>query len=259
MRKRSSVLGVIPARYQSSRFPGKPLADILGKPMIQHVYERSLRSKSVDRVLVATDDQRIFDAVRGFSGEAWMTGDCPNGTHRVAVTSADFPEYDLVLNIQGDEPLMEPLMLDALVEPFLERDDLMMTTLGEKIVKESDYLSPDVVKIVCDQQGFAFYFSRAPMPGSRQGSVWSPEVPATRHIGLYGYRRDFLATMIRLAPTPLEQREGLEQLRALEHGYRIFVSITPYSTVGVDTPQELQNVIAILKAREASPRAFKES
>jgi 3-deoxy-manno-octulosonate cytidylyltransferase (CMP-KDO synthetase) len=227
------------------------LADILGKPMIQHVYERSMRSKSVDRVVVATDDRRIFDAVTQFGGEAWMTGDCPTGTHRTHETAAHFPEYDVVLNIQGDEPLLEPTMLDALALPFLEDEAVVMTTLAEKIVRESDYRSPDVVKVVCDRQGYALYFSRAAIPGSREGDVWSPEVPALRHIGLYGFRRDFLATMVRLEPTPLERREGLEQLRALEHGFRIFVALTPYSTIGVDTPAELETVVAAMRARSA--------
>lgn len=242
------VLGVIPARYASSRFPGKPLADILGKPMIQHVYERSRRASSVDRVLVATDDERIAEVVRRFGGEVCLTGDCPTGTHRVYEVSKRLPDYEIVLNIQGDEPLLEPAMLDALVHPFLERPELVMTTLAEPISNPQDYLSPDVVKVVCDPMGSAFYFSRAPIPGSRAGSVWTPEAPCLRHIGLYGFRRDFLAKMVHLEPTPLEQREGLEQLRALEHGYRIYVSVTPYSTIGVDTPQELEAVVRRLQS-----------
>ncbi|MBM3214479.1 3-deoxy-manno-octulosonate cytidylyltransferase [Candidatus Poribacteria bacterium] len=249
MSRKPSVLGVIPARYASTRFPGKPLADIVGKPMIQHVYERSLRAKLVNRVLVATDDDRIYDAVLAFGGEAHRTGECPTGTHRVAVTSAAYPEYDIVLNIQGDEPLLEPAMLDALVEPFVERPELVMTTLAEKIVRQSDYESHNVVKVVCEQNGLALYFSRASMPGSRDGSVWSAAMPALRHIGLYGYRQDFLARLIELPPTPLEQHEGLEQLRAVENGYRIHVSVTPYATIGVDTPDELEMVASILRSR----------
>jgi len=243
----AQVLGVIPARYQSTRFPGKPLADILGKPMIQHVYERARKAPSVDRLIVATDDARIAEAVRRFGGEVWMTGDCPTGTYRVYETSTQFPEYEIVLNIQGDEPLLEPDMLDALVMPLRTRPELVMTTLAEPITNAEDYLSPHVVKVVCDRWGMAFYFSRAAMPGSREGSVWTPEAPCLRHIGLYGYRRDFLATMVHLEPTPLEQREGLEQLRALEHGYRIYVALTSHATVGVDTPEELETVVRRLQ------------
>jgi 3-deoxy-manno-octulosonate cytidylyltransferase (CMP-KDO synthetase) len=250
---RPKVLGVIPARYESTRFPGKPLADILGKPMIQHVYERSRRAASVDRVVVATDDERIADAVRGFGGDVWLTGECPTGTHRVFETSAHFADYGIVLNIQGDEPLLEPDMLDALVTPLLNRPELVMTTLAEPITNVGDYLSPNVVKVVCDRTGLAFYFSRAPMPGSRDGSVWTPGAPCLRHIGLYGFRRDFLAAMVSMEPTPLERREGLEQLRALEHGYRIYVSVTTHSTVGVDTPEELEAVVRRLRERPSEP------
>ncbi|GIX05942.1 MAG: 3-deoxy-manno-octulosonate cytidylyltransferase [Candidatus Poribacteria bacterium] len=243
------VLGVIPARFASSRFPGKALAPILGKPMIQHVYERSRRAKSVDRVLVATDDLRILETVRDFGGEAFLTGDCPTGTDRVAVTAAAFPDYEVVLNIQGDEPLLEPDMLDALVAPFEQDETVVMSTLAERIRDQRDYLSPNVVKVLTDRFGFALYFSRASIPGSRAGSVWDPNAPIFRHVGLYGYRADFLQRLVRLEPTPLEQREGLEQLRALENGYRIYVSITPYRTVGVDTPEELLAVEEILRRR----------
>lgn len=249
MNERQPVLGVIPARYESSRFPGKPLADILGKPMIQRVYERSLMAEKVDKVVVATDDERIFDAVVRFGGDAHLTGECPTGTHRVYETSAHFPDYPIVLNIQGDEPLLEPAMLNALVTPFHDRPALVMTTLAERIVKETDYRSHNVVKVVCDREGYALYFSRASMPGSREGSVFAPDAPLLRHIGLYGYRREFLERMVHLDPTPLEQREGLEQLRAMEQGYRIFVTETPDSTIGVDTPEELDAVVAILKSK----------
>ncbi|MDA1193142.1 MAG: 3-deoxy-manno-octulosonate cytidylyltransferase [Candidatus Poribacteria bacterium] len=243
------VLGVIPARYESSRFPGKPLADILGKPMIQRVYERAMKASSVDEVVVATDDARIFDVVESFGGKAYRTGECATGTDRVAVTSNAYPDFDIVLNIQGDEPLLEPVMLDGLVHPFAEHDEIVMTTLAERIAKQADYLSPNVVKVVMDRRGFALYFSRASMPGGRSGAVYDDNAPLLRHVGLYGYRREFLQTLVTLEPTPLESREGLEQLRAMENGYRIFVTVTPHSTIGVDTPEELDAVVAILKTR----------
>ena len=241
-----SVLAVIPARYDSSRFPGKPLALIVGRPMIQHVYERAARASLVDRVVVATDDERIRAAVVDFGGEPAMTGECPTGTHRVAVAAATTPEYDVVLNVQGDEPLLDPTMLDALVEPFVSRPDLVMTTLAEPMKSARDYLSPDVVKVMRDGTGAAMYFTRASAPGSRDGSVWDEDAPVLRHVGLYGYRADFLQTMVALDPTPLERREGLEQLRAMENGYRIHVGLTDYSTVGVATPAELAAVEAIM-------------
>jgi 3-deoxy-manno-octulosonate cytidylyltransferase (CMP-KDO synthetase) len=243
-----SVLAVIPARYDSSRFPGKPLALIVGKPMIQHVYERAARASMVGRVVVATDDARIRDAVVAFGGEPLMTGDCPTGTHRVAEAAAASPGFDVVLNVQGDEPLLNPAMLDSLIQPFLDRPDLVMTTLAEPMKNARDYLSSDVVKVMRDGAGMAMYFTRACAPGSRDGAVWDADAPVLRHVGLYGYRADFLQTMVRLAPTPLEAREGLEQLRAMEHGYRIHVGETDYATVGVDTPEELAAVEKIMSA-----------
>ena len=239
MKARPKVLGVIPARYDSTRFPGKPLAPILGKPMIQHVYERAVRSKSVDKAAAATDDTRIAKAVEAF-GEAVLTGECATGTDRVAEASALFPDYEIVLNIQGDEPLLEPSMLDALAEPFFRDETIVMTTLAERIEDGSDFRSPNVVKVAVDLAGFALYFSRASIPGCRADDPAAPSGPMLRHVGLYGYRREFLQTLTSLPPTPLERREGLEQLRALENGYRIYVTETPHSTIGVDTPEELK-------------------
>ncbi|MBT3270601.1 3-deoxy-manno-octulosonate cytidylyltransferase [Candidatus Poribacteria bacterium] len=245
----TGVLAVIPARYDSSRFPGKPLARILGKPMIQHVYERASQCAMVDRVVVATDDDAIRTAVVGFGGEPVMTGACPTGTHRVAEAAAGLPQFGIVLNVQGDEPLLHPAMLEGLVTPFATRPDTVMTTLAEPMKQAKDYLSPDVVKVMRDRAGSALYFTRASAPGSRDGSVWDEGAPVLRHVGLYGYRAAFLQTMVHLDATPLESREGLEQLRAMEHGYRIHVSETDYATIGVDTPEELAAVEEILRAR----------
>lgn len=248
MSARPKVLGVIPARYDSARFPGKPLAPILGKPMIQHVYERAVRARYVDWAAVATDDERIARAVDMF-GDAVMTGECATGADRVAEVSARYPEYEIVLNIQGDEPLLEPAMLDALAEPFFRDETVVMTTLAEKLTDRADFMSKNVVKVVTDKEGFALYFSRASIPGCRADDHSDPEQLSLRHVGLYGFRRGFLHTLTSLEPTPLERREGLEQLRALENGYRIYVSVTAHSTIGVDTPEELTAAEAAMRKK----------
>ena len=246
------VTAIIPARYASTRFPGKPLADILGKPMIQWVYERTAAAKSVDRVIVATDDERIAEAVRRFGGEALMTrADHPTGTDRLAEVAAGI-ETELVVNVQGDEPLIAPRMIDQAVAPFKRSPGIPMGTLKTPIREVAEYLNPNVVKVVTDRQGFALYFSRAPIPHPRD-LVWDLEahlesVGAAKHIGLYVYRRDFLLTYPKLPATPLENLEKLEQLRALEHGFRIRVVETELVSQGVDTPEDLERVCALLAA-----------
>jgi 3-deoxy-manno-octulosonate cytidylyltransferase (CMP-KDO synthetase) len=255
------AVGVIPARYASSRFPGKPLANLCGRPVIQHVYERARRSKTLARVVVATDDLRIRDAVAAFDGEVQFTGaHHPSGTDRVAEVAVSLSS-ELVVNIQGDEPLIEPAMIDEAVAPFFVESGLVMGTLCRQIDSESEWRSPHVVKVVRDRRGFALYFSRAPIPfhrglrtevrGSRSGvegegdaqpSTLSPETRWYKHIGLYVYRRDFLLEFARLAPTPLEETEHLEQLRALEYGYPIRVVETKYDSIGVDTPEDLERI-----------------
>ena len=237
-----SVCAIIPARYASTRFPGKPLADICGKPMIQHVYERTLQAGSVGRVIVATDDERIRAVVAGFGGEVALTrADHPSGTDRLAEVAATL-DADLVVNVQGDEPLIDPVMIDQAVRPLQQDASVVMGTLKSRIVDAADYANPNVVKVVTDVSGFALYFSRAPIPYQRD------DVPAPlfKHVGLYVYRRDFLLKYPRLPETPLEQAEKLEQLRALEHGYRIFVAETDRQSIGVDVPEDLQKVIAEL-------------
>ncbi len=243
---------IIPARYASTRFPGKPLAEICGKPMIQWVYERSSLCTSVDRVIVATDDERIADAVCRFGGEVAMTrADHPTGTDRLAEV-AESLETDLVVNVQGDEPLIEPAMIDAAVQPLLTDNSIPMGTLQAPLGSLEEYLNPNVVKVVTDQHDFALYFSRAPIPYPRdhaaQLEVCWPTLPVAKHVGLYVYRRDFLLHYQSLVETPLEQSEKLEQLRVLEHGYKIKVAETPMTVQGVDTPEDLQRVQAILSA-----------
>ena len=249
------VTAVIPARYASTRFPGKPLAEILGKPMIEYVYRRSIAAQTIDRVIVATDDQRIFDAVVAFGGEVMMTrDDHPSGTDRLAEVAAAI-ESDLIVNVQGDEPLIAPQMIDEAVRPLLDDPAIQMGTLCSRIDKLEDYLSPNVVKVACDRHNRALYFSRAPIPHPRdipaaELSARLHELGAKRHIGLYVYRREFLLQYPQLVQTPLEILESLEQLRALENGVALYVATTGFGCHGVDTPQDLQRVEALMRAEK---------
>ncbi len=241
---------VIPARFASNRFPGKPLVNILGKSMIERVCERVSHCQTVDRVIVATDDSRIRQAVEAFGGEAWMTrSDHASGTDRLAEV-AESLQVDLVVNVQGDEPLIAPSMIDAAVAPLLEDADLPMGTLKSPIKDWREFRDPNVVKVVTDKFGDALYFSRAPIPFPRDDwpdDLQSANNPhAYRHIGLYVYRRDFLLRFAALPQSPLEILEKLEQLRALEHGYRIRVVETQEPCIGVDTPEDVALVERLL-------------
>jgi len=240
------VTVIIPARYASSRFPGKPLADLCGKPMIQWVYERSSLCELVDRVIVATDDDRIVRAVDSFGGEVVLTrSDHPTGTDRLAEVAADL-DAELIVNVQGDEPLINPAMVSAAVTPLLEAPSIPMGTLKTPLNSLSEYLDPNIVKVVTDRLGFALYFSRAPIPyasdfNNTLDQGWQ-KLATARHIGLYVYRRDFLLRYPHLEVMPLENQERLEQLRALEHGYRIYVAETDLAGPGVDTLEGLERV-----------------
>lgn len=243
-----NILCVIPARYSSTRLPGKPLADIAGKPMIQHVYERAKQAKRPAKVLVATDHQLVYDAVKNFGGEVMLTAvDHPTGTDRLAEVAAAYPRTDIIINVQGDEPLIEPSIIDQLATAFDEDDRLHMATLMTPM-DENEYSLPGAVKVVTDLNGYALYFSRSLIPYPR---VKQPNAPVYKHIGIYAYRRDFLLTYARLEPTPLERSESLEQLRALEHGYRIKVLKTDFKSVGVDTVEDLALVKRILSEEKA--------
>ena len=248
-----NVTAIIPARYASTRFPGKPLADILGKPMIQHVYERTCRAEHVDRVIVATDDMRISDAVQAFGGTVVMTReDHATGTDRLAEVASGL-ECEHVVNVQGDEPLIEPHMITQAIAPLLADRSIPMGTLRAPIADIDEYSNPNVVKVVCDEKHKALYFSRSSIPFSRELAVergfaaWP--IRPFRHIGLYVYRRDFLLRYPLMAPTPLERLECLEQLRALEHGFQIHVAETDLPSQGVDTPEDLEKVISLLRGR----------
>ena len=237
------TLCVIPARYASTRLPGKPLADICGKPMICRVLERASRAKKPEKVIVATDDERIYNAVRAEGGEAILTrADHPTGTDRLAEVAEAYTEVDLIVNVQGDEPLIEPSVIDDLIAPFEMEENLPMATVMVRMEDAAEQLNPNNVKVVVDKLGYALYFSRSLVPYPRAAAG-----PVYKHIGIYAYRRDFLLRYARLEPTPLEKAESLEQLRALENGYGIRVLETDCRFVGVDTPEDLALVNKIYR------------
>lgn len=240
-----NVTAIIPARYTSVRFEGKPLALIKGIPMIQHVYERVMECPVIERTLVATDDERIYHAVKGFHGEAVMTSSHhQTGTDRLAEVAAKI-NADIIVNVQGDEPLVEHEMISQAITPILKDPDIPMSTLKVEINDEREIQNTNVVKVVTDLEGYAIYFSRFPVPFSRN----SGDNAYFKHIGLYVYRKDFLLRFTNLPQGPLEQAERLEQLRALEHGFKIKVEITKHDTIGVDTRNDLKRVEEILSNR----------
>ena len=240
-----AVLAVIPARYASTRFPGKPLAMLQGKPMIQHVYERVAQAKRVHEVVVATDDQLVVEAVKRFRGKAVMTSPAAaSGTDRVAEV-ARASKTQVVINIQGDEPLIQPEMVDQVAEFLEQHKSVAMASLMTPLQEEEQGGNPNIVKVVVDHHGFALYFSRAPIPFLRDPRR-RPMPRFYKHIGIYGYQREFVLRFPSLESTRLEQLEQLEQLRALEHGYQIKLLETLYDTIGVDTPEDLQRVERVL-------------
>lgn len=238
----SHIVAVIPARYGSSRLPGKPLADIAGKPMIEHVYRRTAETRGVDAVVVATDDERIAAAVERFGGVVRMTrSEHRTGTDRIAEIAGDW-SCEIVVNVQSDLPLIEPEMIATLIEPLVADESLQMSTLRSEITDPADYQNPNVVKVVVDRNDNALYFSRSAIPYLRDGGLARAGGNIHRHIGLYGFRRDFLLSFAQLPQTPLERAESLEQLRALEHGFRIRAVATNLEIIEVDTPEDLERV-----------------
>ncbi len=253
------VVAIIPARYASTRLPGKPILDIGGKAMVVRVAERAQQVAAIHRIIIATDDQRIFDAVATAGEnipflEVMMTSpDHSTGTDRLAEVAAKL-DAEIIVNVQGDEPLIEPSTIEAALAPLLANTSIVMSTTSEPIESVADLLNPNVVKVVTDPDGFALYFSRSPIPFPRaavqlHGSLEAaftarPELLSqyAKHTGMYVYRRDFLLTYAKLPATPLEQSELLEQLRALEHGYRIKVVKVAHRSIGVDTPEDLERV-----------------
>jgi 3-deoxy-manno-octulosonate cytidylyltransferase (CMP-KDO synthetase) len=253
----TKISAVIPARYGSTRFEGKPLADILGKPMIQYVYEGVCQSKLIDEVIVATDDQRIIEVVKSFGGKAIMTSLTHfTGTDRVAEVAKKL-KSEIIVNVQGDEPLIKGDIIDNAIRPLLTDDTLQLSTLMTRIEEVRDWLNPHIVKVVADQKNFALYFSRSPIPfprdlqiGRLESNPFGTNRPLPKrvfkHIGVYVFRRKFLLQFSKMKPTPLEKLEKLEQLRALENGHPIKVTPVDYEPLCVDTPEDIQKVEAFL-------------
>lgn len=247
---------VIPARYASTRLPGKPLADIGGRPMVLRVLDRALQA-GADEVVVATDDARVRQAVEAAGYRALMTSpDHQSGTERLVEVAETLGWADdtLVVNVQGDEPLIEPALIREAARQLVLHDDAVMATLAHPIHEHADFINPNVVKVVSDEAGYAVYFSRAPIPWPRDAfsaqAAMPHELGALRHIGLYAYRAGFLRTYAGLAASPLERHEMLEQLRVIWHGYRISLGITPNAPMpGVDTPADLERVCQLFAQR----------
>lgn len=236
-------LGVIPSRYASTRLEGKPLKDICGHTMIEWVYKRTKLS-NLDEVVVATDDERIYKEVERFGGKAILTSkEHENGTSRIAEVCTKYEDYDVIVNVQGDEPLIEPEMINSIINSFKEDDTILMSTLKYKIDTMEEIENPNYVKVITDKKGYALYFSRSVIPYPRKLDIQN----YYKHVGIYGYKRDFVVEYAKMEPTPLELSESLEQLRALENGYRIKVIETPYKIIGVDTQEELEKVREYIK------------
>ena len=237
---------VIPARYGSTRLPGKPLADIAGKPMIERVYARVSQATKTVCTIVATDDNRVYSAVQQFGGTVMMTDpNHPTGTDRLAEVASHYTDLDVVINVQGDEPMIDPNLIDDLARLFEEDPNLQMATVATPLLEE-EYEEPSAVKVILNNRNVAMYFSRSLIPYPRHDFVRPP----LKHIGFYAYRREFLLNYAKMEPTPAEQTESLEQLRALENGYTIRVILTNKRFIGVDTPEDLARVNAIYEQEE---------
>ncbi len=244
---------VIPARYESTRLPGKPILEVArevtGKYIVQHVYERVAQAPSVFRVIVATDDRRILDVVESFGGEARMTGmHHRSGTDRVAEVARTL-QAPIIVNVQGDEPQIEPGQVEQVIQLLAADDEAVMGTLAHPITDEATLRDPNAVKVVVDEHGRALYFSRSPIPHVRDSLDWLRDSPVRplRHMGIYSFRRDFLLKFAAMPPCPLEMAEKLEQLRALSAGYRIKVAITDKPCLGIDTPEDLEAWLALYR------------
>jgi 3-deoxy-manno-octulosonate cytidylyltransferase (CMP-KDO synthetase) len=248
------IVAILPARFASIRLPGKPLLSETGRPLIQHVVEAARRAKRLDRIIVATDDARIADAVRQFGGEVAMTrDDHPTGTDRVAEVAAGLPEAAIIVNLQGDEPEISGRALDLVVTVLENDTEAPMATLATPIRTEAVYRDPSCVKVVASRTGRALYFSRSPIPCYRDGALPARGEPiAWLHLGLYAYRRDFLLRLATLSPSPLEAAEKLEQLRVLEAGWPIALGFVEEPSIGIDTPEDYRRFVARWQRRAAS-------
>ena len=242
------IIGIIPARYASTRFPGKPLQLIAGKPLVQHVVERCRETQSLADVIVATDDERVAEVAREFCTVEMTRTDHPSGTDRIAEVAARL-DCDAVVNVQGDEPLIPATVIDAVAGALTDTE---MTTAATPVRNISEFSDPNAVKVVVDAAGRALYFSRRTIPFVRDSAEENPEqqlaaFPFLKHLGIYGYRRDTLKRLVEFAASPLEQAERLEQLRALENGIGIAVCLVEYESIGVDVPEDVQRVEALLR------------
>lgn len=248
------IVGIIPSRYASTRLPGKPLVDIAGKPMVQRVYEQAQRSSLLTKVVVATDDERIAEAVRAFGGNVRMTPvEIQSGSDRIAIAAKDEPA-EFVVNIQGDEPLIDPAVIDESIRVLVSDPAAVVSTAVKRTSSHQDLFNTNVVKVAMDKDRYALYFSRSPIPNVRDAKKddeWFNGTVFHKHFGIYVYRAAFLQHFTLLPSSPLETAEKLEQLRILENGYRIKCAVTEYDSVPVDTPEDLQRVIAIVRGRES--------
>lgn len=239
------IIGIIPARYGSTRFPGKPLFPILGKTLLQRTYENAKRAASLSEIIVATDDQLIFDHVKSFNGLVVMTSPgCPTGTDRLAEVLHLHPQWKqaaVIVNIQGDEPCLDPQAIDIVSQALLDDPKGDMSTVVTPLISEEEALNPSIVKCVIDQKGNALYFSRALIPSNKRHR-FNKQTSYFRHLGLYAYRPTFILEYQHLSPTPLQLEEDLEQLKVLEHGYRIKVAVVDHVSIGVDTPEDIHKI-----------------
>lgn len=240
------IIGVIPARFGSSRLMGKPLAEIGGKPMIQWTYESACKSKLIDEVIIAVDDEKLFEKVKEFGARVHMTPkEIATGSDRIAYVAKDLYNAEIIVNIQGDEPFIPGRMIDEAIEPLLFDPNVQVSTLAKKIETVDEYKSVSIPKVVFDYNNFAMYFSRSPIPyvrDTKSNLAKIKQADIYKHIGLYVYRRDALLDFTRLDKTDLEEAEKLEQLRMLEHGYKIKIVITEFESISVDTPEDLERV-----------------
>ncbi|MDE3057273.1 MAG: 3-deoxy-manno-octulosonate cytidylyltransferase [Bacteroidota bacterium] len=247
------IVGIIPSRYASTRLPAKSLADICGKPMVQHVYERAKQSLLLTDVIVATDDGRIESAVKRFGGNVVMTPTTiRSGSDRIAYAAQSI-SADIIVNIQGDEPLIEPRMIDQTISILLDDAGAVVSTAVKRIVEGEDVFNPNIVKVVFDKNNYALYFSRSPIPyvrDEKHGVNWVDNVTFYKHFGIYVYRTEFLKKFSSFEPTMLERSEKLEQLRILENGFHIKVAVTEFDSVAVDTPEDLERVREKVKTLE---------
>lgn len=246
------IYAIIPARFASTRLPGKPLVDLAGKSMIQRIYEQAKKAKLVNEVIVATDDSRIEKAVNGFNGRVVMTPeDIKSGSDRIASVAKNLDDAGIIINVQGDEPLISPEMIDEAVLPLLQDDSIEVATLVKVITDEVDLKNPNIPKVVLDEEGYAVYFSRSPIPYFRETEnhdEWLKSHTYYKHIGLYVFRKKFLLMFTSWRESQLERAEKLEQLRIIENGYKIKTVVTNYDSIPVDTPEDVERVKQILES-----------